>query len=76
MYMAKISLLNGELHCVPFSVEGSKVMPHAFVINFVILWLWGPREIKLIEIFQDNIYQESYIPRRGWFKKGRDDVEV
>lgn len=68
MYMARVELKSEEILEVPFTCEDGTV-PYDFVLKFMLTWLWLPAEVHLIELFQNNIYQESYTPSYGWFKK-------
>lgn len=68
VYMARVSLKDGDVHDVRFTCE-DEIPPYDFVIKFVLTWLWSPAEVEGIELFQDEIYCESYKPAIGWFKK-------
>lgn len=72
MYMARVDLKDGKRFEIPFTCEEG-ARPYDFVIRFLIVWVWCPRDIFLIELYQDNIYQESYEPIYGWFRKGAEE---
>lgn len=67
-YMVRVFLRNEETFDIPLECKDG-FTPYDFVIRFMIHWMWRPSEILNVDVFQDNIYVESYEPVNGWYKK-------
>lgn len=67
-FFIKIWMLDGREITFPFGADRAK-SPYDFVLRFINVWIFDPLEMRLLEIYVEEEYFESYEPVNGWFKK-------
>lgn len=73
MWRFRIKMKDGHVHDMKFSVGGVGLTQYDFIIHFLFKDVLDVHDIEEADLYRGMIYKESYRPREGWFKKGKQN---